>query len=371
MTGPVPAPTAPFASFEESWQPRTEAWLGKDASLFAGRAGRPLFIGACPRSGTTLLRSMLHNHPDLAIPPETDFVVPLFQFRVRFGNLRDRENRRAVGRWLFEEAGHGGRRLRAGRFSEEEAIARVVASEPTMGSIIDTCFSLYAEAHDKPRWGDKRPGYAAWLDAIYALFPDAQFLNVVRDPRASVASQIALDFHEEFPLATAVAVWETAIHRVDTYADRLRPDQLLDIRYEDLVRDPESELRRVCVFAGLRADPECLDTMIHGERRANFSKGWHDRVAEPVSTASVERWRETLTPPQIALVEQETRAQYGRLGYQESGISGTPDPAELAQLAYARRRRRRKWRRRAWDERRRRLLLYRRPVAAERSAPPT
>src|SRR5919198_5186031 len=76
------------------WRPRSEAWLQRPPSQFAGAPARPLFIGGCPRSGTTLLRALLDNHPELAIPRETNFVRPLWWRRVPFGNLRDPANRR-------------------------------------------------------------------------------------------------------------------------------------------------------------------------------------------------------------------------------------------------------------------------------------
>ncbi|MCW2990375.1 MAG: hypothetical protein JWM73_969, partial [Solirubrobacterales bacterium] len=277
---PVIAPTLPD-TVAETWEPRSAAWRSRAPSPHAGTLARPLFIGGCPRSGTTLLRSLLDNHPDLAMPAETDFVLPLWRLRAGFGDLRDRENRRAVGRWVFRQHGHGGKRLRAGRFTRKQGVRRVVQAPPTLGSIVDACFSLYAEAHGKQRWGDKRPAYAAWIAVLFELFPDAQFINVVRDPRGAVASQIPLGWaHEEAALASAAVRWETSIRRVDEFSARLRPDQLLDIRYEDMVGAPEATLEQVCAFAGLRAG-DAIGTMIAAERTGKFRPGWHDNLSQP------------------------------------------------------------------------------------------
>lgn len=352
------------ATIGDSWEPRTEDWLAQRPSPFAGQPGRPLFIGACPRSGTTLLRSMLDNHPDFAMPAETDFVIPLWKLRVGFGDLREIENRRRVARWIFREEGNGGIRLRAGKFTRKQAIRRVVRSPPTIGSIVDTCFSMYAEAHGKQRWGDKRPAYAGWISMLFELFPNAQFVNVVRDPRGAAASQVPLGWgHEEAALSSAAVRWETSIRRVDEFARRLRPDQLLDVRYEDMVRDPAATLERVCAFAGLRGG-DTIETMIHSERRGTFRPGWHDRLAEPVSTSSVERWREKLDPHEVALIEVAAGRYLERFGYRPAELDAVPTEADLAELERQRRRRRRKWRRQGRNELKRRLLLYRRPVAA-------
>jgi hypothetical protein len=329
-----------------------------------GIPDRPLFIGACPRSGTTLLRSLLNNHPDLAMPPETDFLIPAWCRRARWGDLRSPSNRRALAEWIFDTPGQGGLRIRGG-IAREEAIERVAAAPPTLGSMIAACFELFAERKGKRRWGDKRPRYSGYMEAIFQLFPDAQFVNVVRDPRAAVASQVAIDFNEvRDELACSLANWETAVRRVDLSAERLRPDQLLDVRYEDLVRDPRGTLERICDFAGLR-DGDAVEEMIARERRGNFNPGWHDRLAEPISDVAIEGWRQRLEPAEVALIEHATGSYFERFGYRpDPTVDTTPEPPALLQLSRQRMARRLKWSRYSVGEAKRQRLLYRRPVAA-------
>ena len=190
----------------------------------------------------------------------------------------------------------------------------------------------------------------------------------MRDPRACVASQIAIEWYEpEIALEASTVAWEMAISRVDSFAPKLRPDQLLDVRYEDLVRDPAGELRRVCEFAGLR-DGETVEHMINAERRGTFREGWHDRLTEPISTAPIDSWRRKLSPEQAALVEHATGGELERLGYRAVAGEAAPPPGSLRRLAAQRRERRRYWRR--WEiEELKRKVVARRPVAAESSRP--
>jgi hypothetical protein len=365
-----------FPTLIDPWRPRSDRWLARPPSRYAGTPGRPLFIGACPRSGTTLLRSLLDNHPDLAIPPETDFVLPLWRTRVRFGDLRERKNRRLVGAWIFRTDGHGGRRIRARGLRDrmptrKEAILRVRSAPPTMGSLIAACFELYAESHGKPRWGDKRPAYAGYVGAVFQLFPDAQFINVVRDPRGAVSSLVGLGWHRErAAVAASTATWEMSVGRVDAHARRLRPDQLLDVRYEDLVRDPHGTLARICEWAGLAAGDELIERMIGAERRGAFRPGWHDRLGEPIDVGPIAAWQDRLASHQVAFVERVAAPYLERFGYRPvTDDTVEVDPFEFVRLKRHRRRRRRKWRRERAYELRRRLLLYRRPVAAVRRPP--
>jgi hypothetical protein len=352
--GELPPTVAP------GWRPRDADWLERAPSPFLGAPDRPLFVGACPRSGTTLLRVMLDNHPDLAIPQETNFVRPLWWQRRRFGDLRDPENRLRVARWIFTTRGVRGGRLRDGRISRRDAIRRVAAAPPTVGSIVRACLQLYSEVHGKPRWGDKRPAYSGFIGPLFEMFPDAQYINVVRDPRGAVASQIPMGWDApEVALPAAAARWEAAIGRTDRFARRLRPDQLLDLRYEDLVSDPQAALERVCAFAGLRAG-DAVEAMIGRDRTPSGGPG--KRVAQPVTTASVERWRERLAPEQVALVERAAGQLLDRFGYRPAAEAGVT-PGDARELSRQRRRARREWRGSQRGELLRRAV-YRRPVAA-------
>ena len=348
---------------QPGWSPRSQSWVQQAPSPFAGAPDRPLFIGGCPRSGTTLLQVMLDLHPDLAVPRESNFVRTLWWQRARFGDLRDPENRRRVAEWIFAGKGRMTGRVRDGRITRRAAIRRVADAPPTIGSIVEACLRLYAELHGKPRWGDKRPAYSGFIGPLLLMFPDAQYIDVVRDPRGAVASQLGMGWDApEVAVAAAPARWVEAIRRTDRQARRLRPDQLLDVRYEDLVRDPEATLATICAFAGLRGG-DAVGAMIGGERRGSFS-GPHERVAEPVTTASIERWRERLAPQEVALVERGAAPLLDRFGYRpDEELRVGPAPADERELARQQRLARREWRRSQRGELLRRAV-YRRPVVA-------
>jgi hypothetical protein len=312
---------------------------------------------------------MLDGHPELAIPQETDFVRPLWWRRTQFGGLDERAGRRAVARWIFRDPSCRAVRLRrradGTRLRRRQAIRRVTRrSGPTLGSIVDQCFRLYARGQGKPRWGDKRPAYSGFIGPLFELFPDAQYVNLVRDPRGAVASQSRMGWDApEVAVPAAIARWEGAIARTDHFAAALRPDQLLDLRYEDMVSDPRAVLRRVCEFAGLATGDDAIEAMLAADRGRTY-RGIHERLGQPVTTASIERWRERLSPEQVALVEHATAPLLDRFGYRPAGgLAASASRADLRALARQRRRSRREWRQSRAAEAVRRVR-YRRPVAA-------
>ena len=91
----------------------------------------PVFVIGCPRSGTTLLTLMLSSHPRLAIPPETRFLVPMWRQRLKFGDLRDEDNR---ARLAAELVARKGRKFNHLRLDRELVAKNVTEGNPTIGS---------------------------------------------------------------------------------------------------------------------------------------------------------------------------------------------------------------------------------------------
>ena len=297
---------------------------GERLSTFVGQPDRPLVIGGCPRSGTTLLRTMLQAGPEVAIPRETRFVLESWQQRRRFGDLRDPDNRRRLARWIFMREETQAHRL---GLEADDAIERLVASPPALGSMLTTCFVMFAEKHEKPRWGDKRPLYAARMSAIWDLFPNAHFIHVVRDPRACVASLRTLGWFDG-EIAPMAALWEHSVKSVDGWRSKLAPDQLLDVKYEDLVLDAPGTLRQLAEFAGLRADGDAVERMLrYQEVEEKRSRQHHSNLTLPLDASRVSGWNATLEPREIAFIEEATRPLMERWSYEPvwDGIAAPPD----------------------------------------------
>jgi hypothetical protein len=325
---------------------------------------RPVFVGGCPRSGTTLLRVILDAHPELAIPGETRILVDGYRARARWGNLEDPENRRRVARWVVERKVCRHQRLTP---DPDELVERMVAAPPTIGSVLSAGFQLYAERHGKARWGDKRPSLVLNLDAVFAMFPDAQFVNIVRDPRAVVASIRRVGRQQRWSgrgLAAGVDKWERSLRAADRWRRRLPAGQFHELRFEDLVADPAAVLERLVAFLDL--DPGGLDAMLHHHERTELASAkMHRLVSRPVTTETVRAWERALKPRQVAFVESVLGDWMARYGY-EPVATGKPVPERLAQRY---RKRRREMRVVHAKRRARELWLrarYRRPVAAKR-----
>jgi hypothetical protein len=290
-------------------------------------SARPIFVMGCPRSGTTMLQLMLHAHPRIAIPPETRFVLSGYGIRGRFGDLRNPDSRRALADWIFtDETKVADLGLDRNAVTEE-----IVAGPPSLGSAMGTVFRAYAHRFGKPRWGDKRPSYIHNVDVIRRLFPDAQIVTITRDGRDCVASLLEMPWHRD-GIHKAISAWARAVDGARRAERLLGPGSYFPLRYESLVQDPETELRRLCAFLGEDFDsamtrPDEVAAVAVPER-----KKWHVRTHAAVGDDRVGTWRDRLEPWQIALCEDALGDRLAAQGYALSGI-GTAPPAQRVRYA--------------------------------------
>jgi hypothetical protein len=285
---------------------------------------RPIFIVGCPRSGTTLLQLMLHAHPRIAIPPETRFLLPAYFRRQDFGDLRTAAGRRALGGYIVGD--------RDGKFKDlgldaDAVLAEIEAAPPTVGSVLGTVLRAYARSHGKPRWGDKRPTYARYLPDLYRMFPDAQFVHVIRDGRDCVGSLKQMSWWKR-DAYYSMATWAQAIDSGHAAARSLPAGSYYEIQYEQLVVDPTRELTALCGFLG-----EAFDTgMLRPHQLASVPasrKKHHARTRSAVDGAAVHTWQERLEPWEAALAEHVLGSRLEAYGHDLVGL-GRPSPPHLA-----------------------------------------
>jgi hypothetical protein len=297
--------------------------VNEAASKYAGCIDRPIFIGACPRSGTTLLRTMLNTHPDIAIPRETRFMPFFWEHRLNWLNIDRKRVRERFGHTVFESDWTRADRLET---SAEVGIERLSEAPPTLGSLVGTCYVLYAEATGKKRWGDKRPMYARYLDSVFTFFPDAQYINLVRDPRASVASMRKLNWFEG-DVVPGLELWVRSIKAVAPWRKVLHTDQYLEVRYEDMAADPEANLERIADYLNL--DRASVPVMLtYHEHVDETATRYHSRLSEPVSESSVRSWEAVLSSDEIALIEHVSRKYMAEFEY-EPAAGGRKPPTAL------------------------------------------
>jgi hypothetical protein len=261
----------------------------------------PIFIVGCPRSGTTLMRRILNRHPCIAIGKETHFRRLVYLRRKAFGELSDLSNRRRlIAEYLAS------RHMKKSQLDTPEFAEKLLREATSYKAMFTSMLSHYAELQGKPRYGEKTPHHALFLDTLCDWFPEAVIVHMVRDPRASVASMQQRQWRGS--VVANARTWLKLNQTARRFRDR---PGYLEVRYEALVTDPVAEVRRICSLIGEEYSPSMLVPEAHP------TDGSHNTIRSQmaVSPIRVDAWRKELSMGQVAQIEWVLGAGLECFGY--------------------------------------------------------
>jgi Sulfotransferase family len=265
----------------------------------------PVMVLGVSRSGTTLLKEMLGRNSRLAIPSESYFIPQLW----------DRHGPRPDVEALLADLARIARVREWGVTPDD--VRRRLPPDPSFADAIACVYRSYAEAHGKTRFGDKTPSYMAHLDLLERVFPGAQYVHIVRDGRDAALSFAAMRRRPRFSwarprgLGDFACLWDHEVWEARRFGSTVAGGRYLELRYEDLVADPERQLREICGFLGLEFEPEMLE---YHRRVDTGVLPDHPRLAEPPSAAA-SNWREQLPPQDTERFEAIAGGLLEELGY--------------------------------------------------------
>ena len=284
-------------------------------------AHRPVFIIGCPRSGTTWLYHLLLSAGGFAIyRSETQLYS---RFGPDFRGFRSRQDLIAfLDQWqaseFFRRAGLDDQSFR------QLALAQVYSS----GSMLRTLMESICESQGAARWAECTPDHGLYARQIKRDFPDALFIHIHRDGR-DVALSLArqgfiapLPWHRREPELAAASYWSWIARRISNETKFLGND-LMELRYDDLVEDLEGSLGAIAAFINRPLDVDRIARHpIGAVRDPNTS------FAEDVQPGAVERrprWQSNYTEPLLRKVESIMAPELALFGYALSGNSrGAP-----------------------------------------------
>jgi Sulfotransferase family len=283
---------------------------------------KPIFVGGCGRSGTTMLASMLARHPAAIAPPEAQFFLHgLAAYE------REPLPERRLEAFAAEIA--GGWRYRIWELPASlpaELASRCGSPAEVMGELARAYADRAGAGERASFWVDHLPPNIGYAETLFGQFPEARMLHVVRDPRAVIASALPLDWGPTS--ARGGARWWLTWIGMGLAAEARFPERVLRVRYEDLVREPEPTLQRICAHLGLEFDPATSEG--GGSQLPAYTQEQHALVGRPADPARIDAWQQKLSAEQVATIESELRDALTMLGYQRDTPSPTPVTAGSA-----------------------------------------
>ena len=268
----------------------------------------PFFIVGAQRSGTTMLRLMLNRHPKIGVPFESDF-LSVYNNLPGDGDLGDRRNVEKALDALAEEP----LTKRGGVIEDPQAI--LAHSIDGFSALIDAVFSEYARTRGKLRWGVKSPHYVGELNRLWHLFPGCRFVHLVRDGRDVALSLRRVSWgSKHIPRVAEDWRWKVTLGR--KMGEMIR-GHYLEVRYEDLVRNPGCVLRVICEFLGESYDEAMLSYPVAGEREMPAdSMKWHRNSVSPPDETKISSWKEKMSLSDQILFDEIAGPALELFGYE-------------------------------------------------------
>jgi len=290
---------------------------------------RMFFVVGAPRSGTTLLMRMLNVHPDIYTRPEPHLLTPLahlgYYAHVEKAPYDQLQAAVAVKEFVAD--------LQGGEEAYLEALR----------AYTDALYGKMLEPTGKRFFLDKTPAYGLILPFLEKLYPEAVFVILTRHPFAIFSSFAESFFDDDWEVAWSHnKIVERYVPALASFVRNHTVKRFHHVRYEDLVADPEKELKAICEAAGMAYTPEMIN---YGQKQLDAS-GLGDPIGVAKdtrpNTKSIHKWAQTVAhnPRRTEMCREMVRyvddADLELIGYTREGLwqpleAVSPEKAREAQ----------------------------------------
>jgi tetratricopeptide (TPR) repeat protein len=237
----------------------------------AGPAGEdatgesPIFILGLPRTGTTLVERILGSHSAVHSAGE------LAALSAATGSAVNQIRPIEELDWV----------------TFAETLGEVSGAEVAHAYLAES----KAWRGNKPRFSDKQPTNFFYCGVILSAFPQAKIVHLTRHPMAATYAIYKTRFRRTYPFSydiTEIANFIIGYRQLMAHWHQVLPGRILDVAYEDVVRDQEHATRRLLDYCGLSFEPACLE--FHKNPTASTTAS-SVQVRQPLYSSSLEEWR--------------------------------------------------------------------------------
>ena len=304
----TPATDVAFAEFERQH-------ILRDLTVHHTRTTPVLVIGQ-PRSGTTIFARMIRKYLKVNFGPESQFFLRFARTIHQHGDLGQEGHLRSL---IADIAAERCFQRNQFRFTVDVEAALRDVPEPTLSAVIDTVFRQFARHNGMTRWGDKTPEYLWDLPTLYRLFPDAQFIHLVRDGRDVALSNAHVHFGPRNPVMSAVN-WRKQMELAERFAAGLPREQYHELRYEDFLTDPVTHFAHLIDYLGISDPDGALIRFIA------------DHIGDELKAGNFRKWKTRYSRRQQINYERVAGEHLRRHGYET--IAESPRPMSGVELLF-------------------------------------
>jgi len=281
---------------------------------------RPVFVCGHPKSGTTLLRSLLDSHPQLLVYPDETFFFRGFLPETR--TLSNDEKLSLAQRYLLHFFTNQDGLEFTGYAETCRTTQQIIEKEGYRhdGDWLSSAILAFGQVNQQINnrtlyWVEKTPFNEHYAGMIYKWWPEARCIHVLRDPRDNYAT-----YHRKHHGLTVEEFswsWCASLKAGLENQKRFSPQAYWILRYEDLVQKPEATIQEIIAFLGIQDDENLRMPTTMGKLWEGNSQ-FGDKFAG-ISAKPLDRWKKELSPDEVNMIETVCSGGMGKYNYMPQG----------------------------------------------------
>ena len=259
------------------------------------------FIIGNPRSGTSLFRLLLTSHSEIHIPPECGFMV---WWKKKYGDWSWQSCETIVEQFLDDL--FAAKKIEFWNLSRDALLSEILHKQPdSYAALCSTIYKFHARKNSKgnSKIGDKNNFHLNHILELGELYTDAKFIHIIRDGRDVATSYMemskidsASSYRPRLPSDTTgiAREWRENIHSVRQGLEKLSDHRKLEIRYEDLVRDSQATLTKVCHHLNVLYEPQMLEFYQSNQAKKlepDEFMAWKARTRGKIDASAIGKWK--------------------------------------------------------------------------------
>lgn len=281
-----------------------------------------IFIVSSGRAGSTLLQSLLNASQQIYIPQESDFIARAYPFFAHKTDFSKSDYIILISMFCSTSQDDGW------KMSEELLLDYLLKYKPqTFGEI----FSRICEAFHRSKgtqdimWGIKRPVLIASLDRIFSVYPDAKIIHICRDGRDVYLSYKAI--HEKSNtkfgpkgILSNSLYWSNGLRYVEEFQKTKFKSKIHEVKYENILSNPEDTVKNVCNFAGIEYSPAMIESFskVNANRPVasdNLMNSIHSKISKKIDSKNSGKYINEMSRLQIFIYELVAVPYLRKYGY--------------------------------------------------------
>lgn len=257
------------------------------------------------------MQLLVATHPNIAIPPESHIFDRFSKHFNNYGKLEKYSNLKLLVKDVLEDY-----HIRDWELGVTVGEFCVQLQEKSIQGVISLLLDLYTRKEGKMRWGDKTPQHTLYLDEIKNVFPKAKFIHLIRDGR-DVAVSSSRIFVGPPSIYGVAQEWRKYIFLFEQFKGTLNPCSYIEIKYEEMVRNTQSELNRIFEF--LEEEPIRIGTEVPNSSAKVFylqADAHMLSLKRPISDKKIGSFKKVFNDRQIEIFESIAGNALQLYGYQ-------------------------------------------------------